>query len=156
VSLVEQDCAAQSARRTDYRFSRRQVREATKWGDTQLKIHLARLVELEYLLIHRGGRGQSFEYELLYDGAAGHAAHVSGLIDVEALGHYDAERSGAGDPRSEISRGAVGGLSAGSRMPENASPLDENRSLRTKSLNGTGNTLVRSRESSASTVPATL
>ena len=53
-----------------YRFSRRQVREHTRWGDTQLKIHLARLVELEYLLVHRGGRGQSFEYELLYDGAA--------------------------------------------------------------------------------------
>ena len=35
------------------------------WGDTQLRIHLARLVELEYLLVHRGGRGQSFEYELL-------------------------------------------------------------------------------------------
>jgi hypothetical protein len=116
VSLVERECTAQSARRVDYRFSRRQVRESTKWGDTQLKIHLARLVELEYLLLHRGGRGQSFEYELLYDGAAGHAAHVSGLIDVEALSHYDAERSGAGDPRSEASRGAVGGLPAGSRM----------------------------------------
>jgi len=42
VSLVERECTAQSARRADYRFSRRQVREATKWGDTQLKIHLAR------------------------------------------------------------------------------------------------------------------
>jgi hypothetical protein len=104
VSVVEQECAAQSARRADYRFSRRQVREVTKWGDTQLKIHLARLVELEYLLIHRGGRGQSFEYELLYDGDThGAAAHVSGLIDVEALGNYDAERSGVSAPRSEAS-----------------------------------------------------
>jgi DNA primase catalytic core len=157
VSLVERECAAQSARRADYRFSRRQVREATKWGDTQLKIHLARLVELEYLLIHRGGRGQSFEYELLYDGDThGAAAHVSGLIDVEALGHYDAERSGVTDPRSDSSRGAVGGVSAGGGMPDHAVPLDETRPLRTKSLNGAGNTLIRSRESGATTELATL
>jgi DNA primase len=32
--------------RAQYRFSRRQVRECTRWGDTQLKIHLARLTEL--------------------------------------------------------------------------------------------------------------
>ena len=28
------------------------------------KLHLHRLEELEYLLVHRGGRGQSFVYEL--------------------------------------------------------------------------------------------
>ena len=39
-------------------------------GRHAAKIHLGRLVELEYLLVHRGGRGQSFEYELLYDGPA--------------------------------------------------------------------------------------
>ena len=156
VSLVERECAAQSARRADYRFSRRQVRESTKWGDTQLKIHLARLVELEYLLIHRGGRGQSFEYELLYDGAAaGHAAHVSGLIDVEALSHYDAERSGSSDARSGLSRGAVGGVSAGGRAPDSLVSLEENRPLRTKSLNGAANAYPRPRES-PSAVPATL
>jgi DNA primase len=156
VSLVENECVAQSTRRTDYRFSRRQVRESTKWGDTQLKIHLAGLVELEYLLIHRGGRGQSFEYELLYDGANGHAAHVSGLIDVKALGHYDAERSGIRELRSEVSRDAVGGLSVGSRVPDTALPLEENRPLRTKSLNGAGNAHPRPRESRAPTIRATL
>jgi hypothetical protein len=156
VALVERECAAQSARRADYRFSRRQVREATKWGDTQLKIHLARLVELEYLLIHRGGRGQSFEYELLYDGDThGAAAHVSGLIDVEALGHYDAKRSGLTDPRSEASRGAVGGLSVGSRKPDSLVSLEENRPLRTKSLNGAANAHRGPRES-LSTIPTTL
>jgi DNA primase catalytic core len=157
IALVERDCAAQGARRTDYRFSRRQVREATKWGDTQLKIHLARLVELEYLLIHRGGRGQSFEYELLYDGDThGAAAHVSGLIDVEALGHYDAARSGVTDPRSEASRGAVGGVSAGGRVPESRAPLEENKPLRTKGINGAGNPHISPRESSVPTVAASL
>ena len=52
---------------TDYRFSRRDVRQFTGWGDTQLKMHLHRLEELEYLLVHRGGRGQSFVYELVFE-----------------------------------------------------------------------------------------
>lgn len=125
VSLVERECTAQDMRRVDYRFSRRQVREATKWGDTQLKIHLARLTELEYLLVHRGGRGQSFEYELLYDGAAqAQAAHVSGLIDVAALRqacgaqHYDAERSGQMAHWSGVGRPAVGAQSGAGRELE--------------------------------------
>jgi DNA primase len=152
VAMVEQDCLAQSARRVDYRFSRRQVREHSKWGDTQLKIHLARLTELEYLLIHRGGRGQSFEYELLFDGAAqGHAAHVSGLIDVEALRHeYDAERSGLSESRSVSGRDAVGVLSVGDRMPESPAALEEHRPLRAERVNGAQTARPRSYEQSAS------
>jgi DNA primase len=136
-AMVDEECAAQQVLRTAYRFSRRAVREHTKWGDTQLKIHLSRLIELEYLLVHRGGRGQSFEYELLYDGAAtDHALrHASGLIDVEALRqscgaqHYDAERSGLEPLRSGSGRPLVGARSVGSRdgemlaTPENDSVL---------------------------------
>jgi hypothetical protein len=145
VKMVEQQCAAQGVRRTDYRFSRRQVREHSKWGDTQLKIHLARLAELEYLLIHRGGRGQSFEYELLYDGA-GDAAHVSGLIDVEALRHAcDAERSGLSAAQSGPGRGAVGGVSGGDRVPEVVSSAEEHRPPRASGLNGTQNAQPRPR-----------
>ncbi|MEJ0037667.1 MAG: CHC2 zinc finger domain-containing protein [Gammaproteobacteria bacterium] len=117
VAMVGQACDAQQIRRSDYRFSRRVVREHTRWGDTQLKIHLGRLVELEYLLIHRGGRGQSFEYELMFDGkASSDASHASGLIDVEALKRdYDSGRSGRGEPQSGSGRDAVGGQSAGRR-----------------------------------------
>jgi DNA primase catalytic core len=115
VEHVNRECAAQQMNRTDYRFSRRSLRETTRWGDTQLKIHLARLVELEYLLVHRGGRGQSFEYELVFDGeTAGDARHASGLIDVDALRHgYDAQRSGPSASRSAAGRATVGGSSAG-------------------------------------------
>jgi hypothetical protein len=35
------------------RFTRRQLREALGFGDTQLKVHLARLVDLELLVLHR-------------------------------------------------------------------------------------------------------
>ncbi len=114
VEMVEADCAVQQIRRSDYRFSRRTVREHTRWGDTQLKIHLGRLVELEYLLVHRGGRGQSFEYELVFDGKADSPApHASGLIDAQTLKRgYDAERSGSNEGQS----GAVGAW-PGSRRP---------------------------------------
>jgi DNA primase len=50
--------------REDFRFSRKDVREYAQWGHTQLKVHLHRLEEFEYLIVHRGGRGQSFVYEL--------------------------------------------------------------------------------------------
>jgi hypothetical protein len=121
VEHVNRECVVRAMKRADYRFSRRSLRETTRWGDTQMKIHLARLVELEYLLVHRGGRGQSFEYELVFDGAIDDSRHASGLIDVEALRHdYDAQRSGSGGSRSATGRAAVGGLSAGGQGPERA------------------------------------
>jgi hypothetical protein len=54
----------------DIRFRRKEARDQLGWTDTMLKIHLRRLSEMEYLLVHRSGvRGDmSFEYELAYDG----------------------------------------------------------------------------------------
>ncbi len=49
--------------REDFRFSRREVREYTGWGATQIRVHMDRLQEMEYLIVHRGGRGQTFLYE---------------------------------------------------------------------------------------------
>lgn len=48
----------------DVRFTRRQLRETTQLGDTQLKLHLGRLVEMEYLSIHRERHAQRFVYAL--------------------------------------------------------------------------------------------
>ncbi|MBD2801649.1 DNA primase, partial [Xenorhabdus sp. M] len=59
-------------------FTRKQLRDTVQWGDTQLKVHLSRLVEMEYLLLHR--RGLTFAYELLFDGEDNAAAHLCGLI----------------------------------------------------------------------------
>lgn len=103
--------------RCDYRFSRRQVREHTGWGNTQLKIHMRRLEEMEYLVIHRGGRGQSFLYELLFDGQrVGDGRFVAGLVDVCELGdNYDVEWSGSEADRSGRGRGLVGPKSGGRR-----------------------------------------
>jgi DNA primase catalytic core len=114
---VTGECGRQAIKRADFRFSRRQVRELTGWGDTQLKVHLGRLAELEYLLVHRVLRGGGFEYELIYD-AEGDTGErfLMGLADLGSIGHdYDAKRSGQSEARSAPGRGAVGGVSVPGR-----------------------------------------
>jgi hypothetical protein len=84
--MVEAQCVAQGITRSDTRFSRREVREYAGWSDFQVKMHMHKLEELEYVLVHRGGRGQSFVYELLYDGAGRDGKpFLMGLVDVETL-----------------------------------------------------------------------
>jgi DNA primase catalytic core len=117
-AMVETACRDQAIEQADYRFSRRDVREACGWGNTQLKVHLRRLEELEYLLIHRGGRGQSIVYELLYDGELDDQKHLMGLIDAEKL-RYDAEKSGVKANRSGSSRPQVRAKSPTGRSMEN-------------------------------------
>jgi DNA primase len=112
---VGTECRRQALKRCELRFTRRRLREAIDWGDTQLKVHLARLVELEYLVAHRSKNG-GFEYELVYELADEEGARFPGLIDVEALRHaYDGARSGSNDGRSAHGRGAVGPRSVGGR-----------------------------------------
>jgi hypothetical protein len=118
VAWVGEQCAALAVARGDFRFSRRAVREATRWSDTALKVHLGRLAEMEYVLVHRGGRGQSFEYELLYQGEGEQGeAFLMGLIDVAKL-DYDAERSGLEEPWSGVGQAVVGGQSGGGPSAE--------------------------------------
>jgi len=66
-------------------FSRRELREACGWSLTQVRTHLERLVELEYLELRHGRLGSSFVYELMLDlNAPEQVAHI-GLIDVAEL-----------------------------------------------------------------------
>ena len=46
--MVTKACTEQKIERSDFRFSRREVRQYTSWGNTQLKLHLHRLEEHEY------------------------------------------------------------------------------------------------------------
>lgn len=104
--------------RSEVRFSRKDVREATGWGDTQLKVHLARLAELEYLVVHRASQGQGYVYELLYDGDGRNAPYLSGLLDPAQL--YDGARSGDSGMRSASGRAAVGTGSAPGQADKSA------------------------------------
>ena len=72
-------------RQADVRLTRKELRELTGWGDTQLRVHLERLTGLEHLLAHREGSGGRFVYELVFDGDATAAVHLSGLIDAASI-----------------------------------------------------------------------
>ena len=76
-------------------FTRREVREFTGWSNTQPKVHLDRLEELEYIYPRRAGmRGSAYEYELLFDGDTETAKpQLVGLIDLQKLG-YDEKFTG--------------------------------------------------------------
>jgi len=105
---INGECRRLNFPQADFRFTRRQVREALGWGDTQLKVHLGRLTELEYLVAHRGKQGRSYAYELLYQGDdAEGRAKVLGLIDCSRLEPMT-HSTGNG-------RGMVGGRSVGGR-----------------------------------------
>ena len=103
-AMVMKRCAAAQLERSELRFTRRDALTASGFGLTQLRLHLERLVDLELVLVHRGLRGQSFVYELLWDGTADEHEHrLPGLVDVAGLG-------GAGI--SERWRGLVGEVAA--------------------------------------------
>ena len=88
-SLVQGKIKTSGLPQRDIRFMRGEVRMALNVSEKQTRVHLERLAAMEYVLVHRGQRGQSFEYELLHDqreqAMASAGAHLSGLIDVAAL-----------------------------------------------------------------------
>jgi DNA primase len=141
--LVAGAAGEQGVARERVRFTRRELREQLGWGDTQLKVHLARLVSLELVHAHRAGPAGAYVYELAWDGTAhGDAPHLPGLIDPDQLDAepaadasgsrgYDAERSGPEPQRSGPGRGPVGPQSA----PGRPGPDGENR-LRSAGFDG--------------------
>jgi len=125
--LVKQECKQNSLEQKDVRFSRKVIREHTGWGNTQIKVHCRRLEDMEYLLTHRGGRGQSFEYELLYSMDKLQDKTLMGLIETDQLINklnkkcdYDKKKSGVKVNKSGSSRPQVGGVSGPSRGSENS------------------------------------
>ena len=105
--MVTAECERQKIERAEYRFSRRDVREFSGWSDSQLKRHLGRLEELEYLIVHRGGRGQSFVYELFFERRTDAARPTLPGLECE----YDEKKSGFEGQKSGASPGQVRGMS---------------------------------------------
>jgi DNA primase len=108
--MVRQESARAAVAPSEYRFSRRDVRRFCGWSYEQVRVHLERLVQLEYVLVHRGGRGQSFVYELLYGGEGlDGKPFVMGLLDVEALrrkGCAEAMAEGLGGDEESLGGGS--------------------------------------------------
>lgn len=79
-------CKQQQVTLGQLRFTRRDIRQSIRWSDFQIQTHLRKLVDLEYLLVHRGCRGRSYVYELAYDGGGQEGQpFVMGLIDPSKL-----------------------------------------------------------------------
>jgi DNA primase catalytic core len=114
--MVRQDCERKKIERQDFRFSRKDVRAFARWSDSQLKRHLHRLEELEYLVVHQGGRGQSMVYELVFERHEDSARPaLPGLIEIGKLSgcQYDEKKSGPEGQRSGSSPAQVRGVSGG-------------------------------------------
>jgi len=128
VELVTARCSEQRIERRALRFGRADVRAVAGLSETQLRLHLERLVEMDLLLVHRGQRGQSFVYELLFDGQVDAAAsQLVGLIDAEALrdpGTFQSSRGETASSRGQevefagSSRPQRGRFAVASRTPE--------------------------------------
>jgi hypothetical protein len=101
-AAVTDECRRLKVDQADFRFSRKDVRGWTQWGDTVLKKHLGRLEDMEYLVVHRGGRGQSFVYELMPGPMHG----------------YDEKKSPLEEEKSPLSRPQVAGVPRGGRPCE--------------------------------------
>ncbi len=67
-------------------FTRRQIREYARWSDYQVKTHVRQLVDLEYLGVIHGRKGQQFQYCLYYDGEGRDGStFIQGLKSVKQL-----------------------------------------------------------------------
>ena len=135
--MVGDRCKAAKMERSDVRFSRRTVREFCGWGDTQLRVHLTRLLELEYLIAHRAEHGSGFVYELAYDGSGKDGKRfLSGLIDVEKLrkstptttdsAGENTPSAGQNGQGAGSARGQSGSKTGGARPDKNSASPSEN------------------------------
>jgi len=104
--MVSEIAGREGIERRLVRFTQRDVRERTHWGQTQTKVHMKRLEEHEYVIAHR--RGPVVLYELASVGNEG-VRPVMGGHGAD----YDPDRSGPEGDRS----GSEGDRSGGGRRP---------------------------------------
>ena len=91
------------------------VRQYTRWGDTQLRVHLRRLEELEYLIVRHGAPGQTFVYQLNFEmDAEGRPV----LARLSQFYSYDTNCAGVNGHYAGGARPASGGVAGGARGEE--------------------------------------
>ena len=91
-------------------FTRRTVRQYTRWGDTQLRHHMKHLEEMEYLAVKRGGNGQTFVYQLAVD--------LEGIREGIAEADVNHNRAGLEGDLAGGARVPSGGVAGGARNDE--------------------------------------
>jgi DNA primase len=114
-TMVTGECTRLEIERLDYRFTRATVRQYTRWGDTQLRVHLRRLEELEYLIVRHGAPGQTFVYQLNFEMDAEGRPVLAGLSQFYS---YDANCAGANEHCAGGARPGSGGIAGAARGEE--------------------------------------
>ena len=109
---VAERAKAERVPRDELRFTRRELREACGWGDTQLRLHLQRLAELELVVVsERGGVGGQLRYSLRHEASAeGGRSRLCGLLDPAQLVEPDATTPATTTPKSRGIGSEVAGL----------------------------------------------
>jgi len=98
--MVEAECKRQNIEPKAYHFIRKDIREWTRWSDSQIKRHIQQLEDLEYLYSVAGKKGKEYVYELLYPGGGEDGKpFLMGLTSIEELkkkiaGQKKGERNG--------------------------------------------------------------
>jgi hypothetical protein len=83
-------------------------------SDTAVRIHLERLVSMEYVRAVAGRNGQRFEYELLFDGDLGATSpQMIGLIDATVLRTADSAEGAQPADTTATSQGEAPDLAPG-------------------------------------------
>lgn len=84
--MVETRCKEHKSDHREYRFSRKDIREWSRWSDFQIKCHVRQLEDLEYLYSITGKKGKEYVYELLYPGGGEDGrSFLMGLTSIEQL-----------------------------------------------------------------------
>jgi hypothetical protein len=161
---VRGECERLQIERSALLFGRRQLSDALGLSYEQVRVHVDRLVAQEYVLAHRGARGQSFVYELVYDGRGEDGRRfLPNLLDVEALRTRSASESlgpserGLGGGEDEFGvpyRPETGPLPGGSRSRKTAAKEKRPRSFPTSERAAAGISRLGSPSSATPTHPA--
>ena len=85
-ALVKAKMEAEGLGQREATFTRRELREAAGTSETQTRLHLERLEQMEYVARHGGRQGAACRHELLVDAEEGNSNlyHI-GLIDTDEL-----------------------------------------------------------------------
>ena len=83
--IVKERCKNEEIEQRFSLFSRREVRSKLGWSVTQVRIHLERLKDMEYITARYERPGASHQYELLTDMNEPDTTQHIGLIDVSKL-----------------------------------------------------------------------
>ncbi len=91
--MVQARCNTLKIDPREYHFSRKDIRDWSRWSDFQVKCHIRQLEDMEYLYSITGKKGKEYVYELLYpgDGEDG-KPFLMGLISIEQLKKKIGER----------------------------------------------------------------